>query len=295
MPKTFVYNQLSQSELDRQYDVRSAVPEFENIFSRWGKAAAELTQSCEQQLNIAYGEKPAQKLDVFIPSGKTTSAPYPVSIFIHGGYWSSRSKEEHHIVIKGILEAGSIAVLIGYDLIPTVRMPELVRQCQAAVSWVYSNSAAFGGDADKLFICGNSAGAHLVSLMMATDWQNLCNLPVDILRGGCALSVLSDLAPVRLSFIQKLLDFSEDDVEKYSPITQKPATTSPFIVAVGSDETDEFKRQSLTLADSWNKQGGKCQFIECPGRNHFTIVDDFIDPSTALAKAFKGMVSSGKT
>ena len=61
-------------------------------------------------------------------------------LFIHGGYWHRFSKNEFSFVARAFQPAGAAVVVISYALIPTADMDELVRQCRAAVAWVYRNA-----------------------------------------------------------------------------------------------------------------------------------------------------------
>ena len=83
--------------------------------------------------------------------------------------------------------------MIDYPLMPAVRMAHVVDACVRAVDWVARNAASFGGDPDRVFVSGNSAGGQLVAEVMDRDAGRT-------VRGGTAISGLYDLEPVTRSF-----------------------------------------------------------------------------------------------
>jgi len=278
-----VFGTYDQAGLDAQYNNRAAVPEHVQLVENWVQNGQALISEFEHRLDVPYGSGEAEKLDIILPK---SPGPHPVNIYFHGGFWKSRSKADLTIASRALVENGAIAIIVGYGLIPTVTIDELVRQCRAAVAWTHTNAESLGGDPGRLFVSGNSAGGHLTAMLMATNWPAACGLPADIVRGGCSLSGLFDLEPVRLCYIQEDLGLTEEEVRRNSPVKLKPATSAPIIVAVGGDESDEFHRQSQNLTDAWNNAGGDCRLMIRPGVNHFTIVSEFADASSGLARAY---------
>ena len=115
----------------------------------------------------AYGPRPGETLDIFLPEGR---GPWPVHVFVHGGYWRSLDKEHFSFVARGLQPAGVLVAVVNYALIPTVDMDELVRQVRASVAWLHRNVAALGGDPDNITVSGHSAGGHLTAMLLSTDW-----------------------------------------------------------------------------------------------------------------------------
>ena len=131
-------------------------------------------------------------------------------------------------------------------------MDELVRQCRAGLGWVYRNAESFGGDPDRIFISGHSAGGHLVAIMMATKWPGLdAQSPAlrgDLIKGGCGISGLYDLEPIRLCFLNEDLNLNKKVADRNSPVQLWPAGPAPLVLAVGGEEGPEYLRQSEDLA-----------------------------------------------
>jgi len=285
-----LYQGYTRAELDAQYDNRSRVPEHIDIHAAYHAQGDAVLADFNARLDIPYGPSDAETLDIYLPptpppASATEGAP--INVFLHGGYWYSRHKNDFRFLARGMVPAGAILMVVNYALIPSVDLDEQVAQCRAAVAWAYANAAGFGGDANRVFVSGHSAGAHLTAMMMATDWPAFGDgLPADMVKGGVALSGIYDLTPIPLGYLQETLGFTPEQVANHSPITLTPATDAPLIVAVGGDESEEFLRQSQDFAETWGAPGGiECWMMTLDGINHFTILGEFADPGSLLTQA----------
>ncbi len=281
MSDTAIYRGLTRDDLDFQYNNRERVPNHAEIYGAWGPACAAVLDDFETRLNVAYGDHAREKLDIFLPKG---DGPFPIRVFFHGGDWMSRDKEDSHFIVRGQVEAGAIVISVEYALIPSVDMTELLRQCRAAVAWVWKNAETFGGDRDRLFVSGHSAGGHITAMMMATDWTGW-GLPTDAIKGGAALSGLYDLTPMRQCYIDDTLHLSESDVAEHSPERLPLLGGGPALIAVGGAETDEFIRQSSDYVETLRGQGAQVDLMKVPGANHFTILNHYADGGSDLCRA----------
>ncbi len=277
-----IYQGYDQAELDAQYDNRSRVPEHVDIHAAYQADGEAVLSEFDIRLDVAYGPSGEETLDIYLPEN---TGGAPINVFLHGGYWFSRHKNDFRFLARGLVPAGAILVIVNYALVPQVNLDELVRQCRAAVAWTFENIETFGGNPDRIFVSGHSAGGHLTVMMMATDWPVFGEgLPAGLVKGGCAISGIYDLEPIRLGFMQETLGFTPEQVARNSPLTLKPATDAPLIVAVGGGESEEFLRQSETFADAWKNKGVPCETVIRAGLNHFTILGEFADPEGDLTR-----------
>jgi len=281
-----VFRDYAQAELDSQYDNRSHVPDHEEIYRVRAAGAEAVLAKVQTRLDVAFDASAEETLDIYLPEAAGPDDGTAINVFLHGGYWFSRHKDDFRFLAGGLTARGSALIIVNYALIPSVDMTELVRQCQAAVAWAYDNAATFGGDKNNIHVSGHSAGGHLTAMMMATDWPSFAdNLPADLVKSGCAISGVYDLEPIRLGFMQETLGFSTEDVAAYSPMNLTPATDAPLIVAVGGAETDEFLRQSKEFTPMWQQAGIDCSLMVVPEMNHFTILGELAEPDSALTNA----------
>ncbi len=277
-----VYRDYDQPSLDSQYNNRGRVPECEAFLSGYASDSAAARSSLSSRLDVPYDPDSSQTLDIFLPAGGAKAAP--LHVFFHGGYWKSLSKSEFSFVAGPITEAGGIAVVVDYGLIPSIDMDELVRQCRASVAWLHRNAWRFGGDAERLTISGHSAGGHIVAMVAATDWSGGYDLPATTVRGGVAISGLFDLEPIRLSFVNEELQLGEEEARRNSPVHMPPPPDMPMVVAYGGDESEEYARQSAIYADHLRGHGLAPDLRPIAGRNHFSIAADLKDPGSEMSR-----------
>ncbi len=104
------------------------------------------------------GELPIR---IYTPEG---TGPLPVTMWFHGGGFFAGSIDEHDTACRHLAqEAGSIVVSVGYRLVPEVRYPAPLDDCEAALQWVADHAASIGGDPGALAIAGDSAGGNLAA------------------------------------------------------------------------------------------------------------------------------------
>lgn len=289
-----VYGDYDQQQLDAQFNNRARCPEHPEYFARWATDSAAVRERFGGRLDLSYGESGGEKLDLFVPDGR---GAVPLLVFIHGGYWQSLDKGDFSYLAPAFLEEGIAYASIDYDLAPRVHIPEIVRQTRAALAWLYRHAAEFGVDAGRLHLAGHSAGGHLTAMALATDWSDTSvlgpGLPADLLKGGCSVSGLYDLEPIRLSYQQAVLDIDPDTLEHISPLRNLPARDVPLILAVGSEESAEFHDQQATFLAAWRGAGLSAEVVELGGRNHFTAVDALGEGDNPLFAAVVKQVQAG--
>ena len=290
-----LYQGYDQAGLDAQYNNRARVPEHADIHAGYQAQADAVLADFDTRLDVSYGPSAEETLDIYLPkpappASAKEGAPtggMPINVFLHGGYWFSRHKNDYRFLARGMIPSGAALIVVNYALVPSVDLDEVVRQCRAAIAWTYRNAVDFGGDPNRLFVSGHSAGGHLTAMMMTTVWPALGDdLPGNIIKGGCALSGIFDLTPIPLSYMQETLQFTPDQVARNSPVTLSPSTKAPLIVGVGGDESEEFIRQSQVFAEHWGAPGAiECWMMTLEGINHFTILGEFADPKNVLTQA----------
>jgi acetyl esterase/lipase len=114
--------------------------------------------------DIAYAEprNERQLLDVYRPP---TGSNLPVVVWIHGGGWMRGTKNEMHAKPAAFVERNFVFVPVNYRFIPHVAMETIVRDVAKSVGWVYANILQYGGDPNRIFLMGHSAGAQLAALL----------------------------------------------------------------------------------------------------------------------------------
>ena len=283
-----LFRDYDQAGLDAQYNNREHVPNHPKYYETWEPMCSEVLAQFDHHIDLKYGDSPREGIDLILPKG---DGPHPVQLYIHGGYWMSRSKTDQTFLARPFVEAGAAFGLIEYDLIPDVRINDIVRQCRSAAAWVHANAAAYNLDPNRIYVSGHSAGGHLTVMLSLTDWPTFCGGPTDLMKGGCAISGIYDLTPIQLCYMQKTLGFSDEDLFQNSPIRMTAVPNTDLIIAVGGAETDEFRRQSQDFNDNWNAKGATCTFLEQPECNHFSILSNLANADSSMVEGMLRQMS----
>ncbi|MGH6927010.1 MAG: alpha/beta hydrolase, partial [Dongiaceae bacterium] len=189
-----------------------------------------------------------------------------------------------------LVEAGAIAVIVNYALVPAVRMGELVRQCRAALAWVHANIGRYGGDADRIHLSGHSAGGHLVAAMAAMAPQPGEPDTRGLLQGGVAISGLYDLEPIRLCYLQETLQLTPAEVEACSPARRLPSAAKPLVLAYGADESEEFARHATEYGRALAGRGVTCTVRPLAGHNHMSVCTALADAKSEPMRLILGQM-----
>ena len=283
-----VYRDYDQESLEFQYGPRIAVSNTDEILARWAAESEAYYAESDCVRDIAYGPRAEETLDIFKPAGADNA---PVLIFIHGGYWRALDKKDHAFLPKPFVDAGVLVVSINYTLCPEVTIEEITRQARAACTWVWRNAKSYGGDPDRLHVFGHSAGGHLTAAVATTDWPEFeAGLPKDLLKSATPISGLFDLQPILLISVNDDVHLDPDSAVRCSPANSDPSHDMPMTVAVGGAETDEFRRQSQYLCEKWGGKLASIDYMESDGANHFTVIENMVDPNDPLTRAILGHI-----
>lgn len=247
---------------DDQLDLRSRHPNFQFFLDINENESERIRKSHHCYLDEKYGEAPLQTLDIF-PSIIPNS---PIVIFIHGGYWRALDKKSYSFVAEPFLNNNLSTCIVNYRLIPTVGMEMVLHDIAASIRWIQKEAPGYNGNANELVLCGHSAGGHL-ALMTYLMNDNLKSS----IQAICSLSGIFDLGPIKNSYLNKVLQLDENDVEFYSVANKDLSVLKcPVLLSVGSNETNFFIEQSKNLYAE-NSSKASIEYYEHPELNHYQI------------------------
>jgi len=272
-----LYRGMDRAALDAAYDNTAAFGKARRDAWAARNAARSdaLRAAWRGTLDVRYGEGARQRLDVF-PCG-TPGAP--TLAYIHGGYWQLNDKEPYTWIGEAVLPGGFNLVMIEYTLAPQARLDAIVAEVRSAVAWVVAHAKELGGDPDRVFVAGHSAGGHLTAMAM-TDPR---------VAGGIAISGLFDLEPIRLCYLNDKLGLDEAEAARNSPLRHLPARSAPLVVTVGLGELPELIRQSEEFAAAWARRGLPGRYLPLDGHDHFSILDELARPDGAIFAALRDL------
>lgn len=267
---------------DREYNPRLQISNAAEHFARWKTRSEAARAHCAPRLDLAYGAAESERLD-FFPSH---TAHGPILLFIHGGYWRALDKSDFSWIAPAYVAAGLSVSVLNYGLAPATRIPDIADQIRRACAWIYVNARTLGFSPDRMFLSGHSAGGHLTALMLATDWARFRpGLPSRLLAGAVAISGIFDLVPLlRARFLQDDIHLLPEERRLLSPINLQPLNEAPLLLGVGQLESAAFHQQAKSLAAKWTSSVVH-PVMDVAGRNHFSVCDDFGDPTGHLFAA----------
>lgn len=274
----------------QQYNVEALVPDWGEYMARYAAESERVKATMPGRLDVAYGPHELQKLDIFAPEG----AGSPIQLYIHGGGWRASDKAGRAYPAEPFVAAGAVWAPINYRLAPDASLDEIVHDVRQAVAWVYENAAGFGGDRERIFVSGNSAGGHLSGTLMMEGWEREFGLPQGVVKGACAISGVFDMTTLMKAAANEWLAMDSDTALRNSPIRHLPASGGgPLIVAYGAVESDAFKFQSREYAAAWGARGYPVRELELADHNHFSIMGELAHEGGELFDAMLRQMGIG--
>jgi len=267
---------LTQEELDLGLNNSLAVPETATIVANWDKLSADMRARHPQHIDLRYGPRERNRMDLL----KANSGG-PTLVFIHGGYWQMRAKENFTFCAAGPMAHGINVALIGYTLAPDATLDGIVDEVRAAIDYLARDLPALGGDPEQIVVSGWSAGGHLSSMILGHPR----------IKAGLLISGVYDLEPIRHSYLNVKLGLDEAMSHRNSPVKQQGGVNKPLVVVAGSGELPLLRKQSADFAVHRVSHGLPVAYEEIPGANHFTMMDELASPSGRLTTLVRQLFS----
>lgn len=271
--------------LEDNYNNMARRPNAPELLRQWSKRSEHYRRNADATLDCAYGNGERDKIDLFRCGEKDA----PLLVYIHGGYWQRGDKSIYSFVATAFNNSGVDVAIIGYPLCPQAALSEIVNSTRDALAWLYLNAPSVGICADRINLCGHSAGGHLTAMALTTTWPDRDDsLPPDLVKSGTPLSGLYQLEPLLHTTISDALHLSAEEVRQLSPCYLKPTTDAPVLVIVGGAETPEFFRQSDELVEHWSETGQHMEKFVETGVDHFDLVDRLASADSEIFRRVSG-------
>ena len=278
-----VWKNMDQAALDAQYTTRNQIG---SAYEAWNSArrsdSEEARRVLKPVLDVAYGTGARQRLDIFLPPEGMTSAP--AAIFFHGGFWKSGDKGDLSLVAFGLRSLGAAVVLPNYSLCPAASIHDAVDSAMQAVTWVVAHAKKFAADANNIWLCGHSSGAHVAASCFAGLSGNSAEATLAAVKALIVTSGMYQLEPIRRSYLNGDARLSEDDACQLSPATAPGFLNIPVMVAVGEEESSEFIHQSEDFVGGIKPLGAMASFYRVPRTNHYSMLEQWRAGSGLLTR-----------
>ena len=232
------------------------------------QSAAKVTITAD----IAYGSDARQKLDLYRPEGRRL----PILVYIPGGGYIGGDKNSDGAFYGNLgvyfANHGYLTVIANYRLAPAHPWPAGAQDTARAIAWARREGESHGGDANRVFLFGQSAGAtHAASYLFDPQFHGAdgVGLQAAVLMSGGAYSVPAKPSPNHLAYFGT--DASQ--YEARSPITHVGKSKVPLLLSVAEYDPGFLTAPTYDLARAVSLRDGKApQFAFWRGHNHVSTV-----------------------
>ncbi|KAG8652291.1 probable isoprenylcysteine alpha-carbonyl methylesterase ICMEL1 isoform X4 [Manihot esculenta] len=241
--------------------------------------------------SIVYGDQPRNRLDLYLP--KNTDGPKPVVAFVTGGAWIIGYKAWGSLLGKQLSERDIIVACIDYRNFPQGTMSDMVKDASQGISFVCNNIAQYGGDPNRIYLMGQSAGAHIAACALveqaikeasegeSVTWRASQIMTYFGLSGGYNLLNLVDYFHSRGLYRSIFLGImeGEESLERFSPevIVQDPnlknavSLLPPIVLFHGTADYSIPCDASKNFAETLQRVGVRAESILYEGKTHTDV------------------------
>ncbi|WP_128548483.1 alpha/beta hydrolase [Larkinella soli] len=242
--------------------------------------------------NIAYdtvGGRPLF-LDAYLPASQLGQDPWvqfptdprPTLLYFHGGGWSEGDRISRSLLLLPYLEKGWCVVTADYRLLGPTNLLDCIRDCRAALRWVYGQAGKYPFDTARIVVSGESAGAHLALMtgLTADDPQ----FAVDSVPSGRPLRVAAVINWFGISDVEKAVRFWNSDaytrqivgsspsaaglLKLASPVQHVRPGSPPVLSVHGELDVNVPISQSEALHTALDRHGVRNELIRIPEKKH---------------------------
>jgi arylformamidase len=253
----------------------AAVPGSGDIVAGWTERSEALRARHGAHLDLRYGPRQRNRIDFLRIADRA-----PTLVFIHGGYWQMRAKENFTWFAEGPMAHGINVALIGYTLAPEATLDEIVAEMHAGIDFLAEHLPTLGGDADRIVVSGWSAGGHLAAMALAHPR----------VKAAMAISGIYDLEPIRHSYLNAKLGLDEAMSRRNSPLLQAGGAAAPLSLAVGGAELPLLRQQTADFAAHRASHGLPVTYEEIPGADHFSIMNQLASPTGRITTLIRQLI-----
>jgi acetyl esterase/lipase len=221
----------------------------------------------KRQANAPYGPDPQHRLDVYTPLGSAHKLR-PVIVFWHGGRWMFGDKADYRFVGAALAASGCVAVLPNYRHYPQVKMQGFMDDAARAALWAVAHACDFGGDVQRVYLMGHSAGAHMAALLtLDSSFFAAAGQRVPRIAGVIGLSGPYDFLPL-VSAVDQDMFGPPANYPQSQPVNFVRRGAPPMLLVHGLEDETVRPKNSRNLAAALGACGVPVALRLYPGVSH---------------------------
>lgn len=224
---------------------------------------------------VRYAAGDGLALDVYRARG-SGGARAPVVVFFYGGGWQRGERAQYRFVGSRLAENGVLAIVADYRTFPDARFPTFMHDAARAVAWAKANAARYGGDPERLYLAGHSAGAQIAALLGAdTRYLQREGVAIGAIAGVVGLSGPYDFV---ISGRYRQVFDPPSQYRDAQAINFVDGDEPPFLLIHGENDRVVEARDSVELDAKLRAQGGRSTLLLLPDAGHFAPAAAFYSP-----------------
>ncbi|GHD16351.1 alpha/beta hydrolase [Tianweitania populi] len=245
--------------------------------------------------DVAYGGDARQKLDVYAPSDEPANTKRDVVVFVYGGSWDNGSRSNYSFAGRAFAAQGYVTVIGDYRLVPEHPYPDFVQDTASVVAWAHRNAARFGGDPERIFLVGHSAGAYNAAMVaFAPDFLQAAGVSPRVVKGFAGLAGPYDFVPLDAdASVAAFGHLKPSELRLSQPVNRITSGTyaPPAFLATGADDTTVRPRNTEQLAKVLRDHGHQVETKIYPDLGHAGLVLALSRPLRGKAPALDDVVA----
>jgi len=245
------------------------------------------TDTYRRVSDLAYGPEARHQLDVYLPAKAVADRSLeaggaPMVVFFYGGSWSSGDRADYRFVGEALASQGIVVVVADYRLSPQVRYPVFIEDSALAVRWVFDSAPKYGGDPERVFVMGHSAGGYNAA-MLALDkrWLAAVNLSPAKLAGWIGLAGPYDFLPIGDRKTQVAFEWPNTPANSQPMFHASSASPPALLIAPVDDKSVNPQRSTVALAQRLKSSGVRVESELYDSVGHVTLL-------AAMASVLRG-------
>lgn len=215
-----------------------------------------------------------------------SNKPLPAIISVHGGRWRGGHKRDGSTIkVKQWAGFGFFAMSIDYRLVGCTPAPACYQDMQCAIRYVHAHAKQYNIDARRIFLIGQSAGGHMVSLAATLGdgpfprtggWEKESN------DFNAVISVAANYELTTLSWGDIWTPSGVDPIKARklaSPVNHVAKDMKPLLILHSDNDRSVPIKNALLMVDALKKAGSPFKFHRYPDKGHMGITDEVIKRS----------------
>lgn len=227
--------------------------------------------------------------DVAYPESKEK---LPAIISVHGGRWRGGHKRDASTIkVDQWAGFGFFAMSIDYRLVGCSPVPACYQDLQCAIRFVHANAEKYNIDPDRIFLMGQSAGGHLVSLAATLGdgpfprtggWDDASNK----FRAVISVAANYELTTLDWGVIWTPAEGDAVEARKFaSPVNHVRQDMVSLMILHSDNDKSVPIENALGMVEALKKSGANHVFHRYPDMGHMGINDEVIARAREFIKA----------